>query len=313
MNIESIYWAVFAGIALTLVSLVGLWAQKRDRMRSRIQSILKVALSGEDEQMSIWERFRENLDLDLQRARFRLTPEEFLGIVLGAILAGFFIAWLVFRHLTPGARTVLSIVAAGVLGYAGPRIYVKYALHRRRARLIKQIPDMLTQLEQSISSGNTSLVAFQHAAEQLSDPMREELIQVLRDARVRSLAEALSVFKRRVDHQDLNLVVNALLIQEETGGSALPVLQGAQEAFAERLQVARAASVATSQGRMTAWVMGLIPFALLLTFSSIAPEMTAPLFNTRSGNIVLVIVAILYVVGITWLRRLLDVKRIAGE
>lgn len=305
---------VFFGTAMILFAVVALIAQRQDRTSSRMIRIIRGSGSPfQEPEKSWWQTFREELELDLQRAHLSIQPEQFLLVIGGMFVAGFMAAWMIFRHLSPGAQILLSALAALGVGYIGPRFYVRYLLQRRRRKLIEQLMDLLIQLDYSVAAGNTVLTAIQQAAEQMADPMREELEQVLRDARVQDLAYGLQQLDRRVNHPNLSLVISALSIQQETGGSARPIIRQAMEAITERNEVARALEVASTQGRLTAYILAALPFAFLLMFSASGPEFTEPLFASRIGTIALCIGGVLYMAGILWIRRMLDIRRIAGE
>lgn len=309
---ERIFWMYFFAFVAILTGALYLYLDHADRKRRRLRRLMEGGPAGLPEP-GWYERVLSRLEVELQRAGIRMGAREYVRVLAAGMAAGFLAAWIVLVHLAPAARVLASMIGAVACGYAVPRLYVRWRAERRRQMLIKQLMDTIILLNQSVQAGNSVLVAFQHAAEQLPPPMKEEIEQLLRDARAYDLSDALQRMDERIGHPTFSLVAQALIVQEETGGSAVPVLARAIELIAEREEVARAVEVHSAEGRITLVALAAMPPAFLLLFSSAAPELTEPLFGTRAGFVVLGIMALLYVVGILWARRVVDVRRIVGD
>ena len=76
------------------------------------------------------------------------------------------------------------------------------------------------------------------------------------------LRTALVNLTERVPVQDFRIFVAAVMIQKESGGNLAEVLEKVAQTTRERFRLKKQVSVHTAQGRMTGWVLSLLPVVL---------------------------------------------------
>jgi tight adherence protein B len=122
-----------------------------------------------------------------------------------------------------------------------------------------------------------------------------------------SIEEALNNLSNRIKSDDLNLVVTATLIARETGGDLAETYDRITHTIRERNKMQGRIRALTSQGKLQGIVVGLLPVAMLLLMSKIAPEIVQPLFTTFIGIILLVVVFLLELIGALLIKKIITI------
>jgi tight adherence protein B len=130
------------------------------------------------------------------------------------------------------------------------------------------------------------------ADERLGAPLDETLMQV--------------AFRMR--STDLEQVALVAALGRETGGNTAEVLDRVAETVRGRFDLRRLVRTLTTQGRMSRWVLSLLPVGLLLLMTLINPAYVAPLYFNPVGRILLVVAGVMVVAGSLVIKRIVDIK-----
>ena len=161
---------------------------------------------------------------------------------------------------------------------------VAHAAARQRRRFEEQLPDTLALLATSLRAGYSMLQALDTVAQESADPTGREFSRVLNEIRLgRSVAEALQDSAIRMDSVDFDWVVLAFTIQREVGGNLAEVLDTAADTMLQRTRMRREIRALTSEGSISAIVLGSMPFLILGFLLVVNPDYIAPLFESTSG------------------------------
>jgi tight adherence protein B len=237
----------------------------------------------------------------LARAHVGIGPGAFLVAVAAASTGAAFLAWVLLGlWLVVPAVLVATPMAASA--------YLKRRVTRRQRAFVAQLPDALTLVASSLSSGHTLLRAFQLLCEEADQPIAGELGRVVREAQLGApLLDALDDMADRVGVADLLWVVQAIRIQQEAGGKLAELLHTLAGFMRSREEVRREVLVLTAEGRMSMWVLGLLPVGLLVAMQVIDPTYVAPLFRGW-GLFVLSGAAASVVAGVAIIRRMVQIE-----
>jgi tight adherence protein B len=245
--------------------------------------------------------FSDRLDAKLEAAAVSVRSGEFVVItvvaaMVGALLGGAFL------------RTLLFAGIIGVAAGAGPSIALKVALDRRAEKLREQLPDVLTIMASSLRAGHSFLQALDTVAKEIAQPAREEFARVVAEIRLgRAAEDALEALADRVGSPDFKWAVLAVNIQREVGGNLAEILDTVSDTLRERAMMRRQIKVLTAEGRLSAWVLTLLPIGIGLYMFSVNPEYIGLLFTDRLGWIFLGIAVTLMVLGILWMRKIVNI------
>jgi tight adherence protein B len=145
--------------------------------------------------------------------------------------------------------------------------------------------------------------------DELPDPARYEFRRVVGQANLGiSVYDAMDTLAARMPSHESLMISRVFRVQSETGGDLARILDQLAETIKDRRHVGRKVSALTAEGRMSAWVLMLIPVALGAFIDLTQPQMASALFNTTIGHIVLIIIFVLEFFAFIWLRSLLRVN-----
>lgn len=243
-----------------------------------------------------------SLDKKLQRAGLPLFASEFLAIVLAVVAVTFLLAW----PLTGSAGSALLL--AGIAAIGG-FFYLEYRINSRLAAFHRQLGDTLLMMANALRAGFSFLQTIELVAQDMKPPVSEEFGRVMHEVRLGiSTEEALQHLSERVRSADLDLIITAVLIQRQVGGNLAQIFKTISTTINERLRMRQEIGAITAQGRMSGWVLGLMPIGIGMLMSLMNPDYLKPLFETDIGQIILGIGLVSEVVGMLVIRKIVDIK-----
>jgi tight adherence protein B len=176
-------------------------------------------------------------------------------------------------------------------------------------RLIEQIPDALRALGICFSAGFSLQQAFEQVANDTERPLGSELKQASYDiAAGKSVDEALSALEQRTNAEDLSFAIIALEIQHRTGGSLQDLLENAADAVVSSADLRRQLAVQTTQARMSAKVVTMLPLVLVAVLSIAMDGYLETFFSSFEGLMILFAAIAMEVVGILAIRKILGIN-----
>ena len=241
------------------------------------------------------------LALRLDRAGLDWSPAEFVAVLVagGAVLA-------LFGFGLGGLIGFLLLPALGVFGIFA---WVDHKGRKRTALFTSQLDSTLQLMAGSLKSGFGIMQALGTVAEETEWPTCEEFTRVLGEVRLgRDMGAALRSSARRVASDDYDWVVQAIEISREVGGNLSEVLDNVSQTIRSRNTLRRQVTALSAEGRISALILFILPFVMLLWMRLSNPEYIQLLFDRRSGQIALVGAVVLMTVGALWMRKIIRVR-----
>jgi tight adherence protein B len=218
------------------------------------------------------------------------------GIVLGALLT-----WL----FTDSA--LLALATAVALTFA-PRVLYARLRARRLRQFEEQLPDALMMLAGGMRAGAGFSSALTQLVQEAPAPLGQEFSLMLREQRIGvTLEQSLNNLAHRMPTQTTILVVSAMRIAAETGGGLAETLERTAGTIRSRLQMEGKIRALTAQGKLQAWVVGLLPVGLALVLGKMEPAAMDMLWHTRVGWAVLAVLAVLEALGVYVIRKIIAI------
>ncbi|MFZ2503785.1 MAG: type II secretion system F family protein [Nocardioides sp.] len=245
--------------------------------------------------------FESRLTTRLAGAGVQWTSAEWMLLHAGiAVSAGF--VGLVLR----GGLLMMLFFA---LGIAVPWLYITRRHSRRLANFDSQLPEMLQLTAGGLSAGLSMPQAIDTVVREGAEPMAGELRRAMVEQRLGvEITDALESVADRMRSQDFAWVVMAMRIQREVGGNLAELLNTVADTMRERDYLRRQVRVLSAEGRMSGWVLGGLPIAMLIYLSIFRPQFISPLFTTGIGILLLVLAATLLALGFFTLSRLVKIE-----
>lgn len=266
------------------------------------QAVLEETLLGRVDRTVAKRGFAASTKEDLAQADLTITVTEYMLIRLGIVVLFFAIGFLIQRNLLVG-------LVLGLVGFVLPIVYVKTRQTRRLRAFDSQLPDVLDHLQGSLKAGYGLLQAVEWVSKQMPKPAGMEFDRVIREVQLgRPLLEALDSMVRRIPSDDLALIVTAIKIQYEVGGSLAEILEIVAHTIRERVRIMREINVLTAQQRYSGYVLMIMPIALAIFLIIINPEYEMRLFEPGPTLCIPIGAVVLMIVGYILMRRIVDIE-----
>jgi tight adherence protein B len=225
-------------------------------------------------------------------------------VALALALGGLMFAW----DATPPAPFIVAGVF-GVAGYWVPEVFIVVLRRKRRAKFSEQLVDGLVMMANGLRAGFNLQQAVDMLIEEMPAPMSQEFELVRREWKVGvNVDQALRNCVTRTRDEDLDLVVTAIQITRQLGGNLAEVFDRIVAMVRERKILKGKAEALTSEGRLQAVVVGLLPYGFMFFMIKINPDLMSLMWTTVPGFCLLVLVIILDVVGYLWVRKTSQVE-----
>ncbi len=244
----------------------------------------------------------EKISRRLEAAGSELRSSEWLvvhtAIVIGMTLLGALI----------GGGGLLTGVFFLVLGVIGPWMYLGFKRGRRLKAFNAALPDTLQLMSGSLAAGLSLAQSVDTIVREGSEPMAGEFKRVLIETRLGvPLEDALEGINDRFDSKDFAWVVMAIKIQRQVGGNLAELLDTVAATIREREYLRRQVAALSAEGKMSAWVLGLLPPLFLVYLMISQPDYVKPMFSEPLGWLMLLGAATMLAVGAFWMSRLVKV------
>ena len=236
-----------------------------------------------------------------------LPPKMTYQILL---LGPFLLAALTFVFLWPHLfwGLVLGVLML-ILGFKIPRPFIEALMARRTYRLNLQLVDGLTLMSNALRSGLSLMQAIQIVADEMPNPLSQEMNLILSEQRVGvSVEKAFQNFATRIDTEDIEMFVTAVVVLRETGGNLAETFDTIVSTIRERIKLENKISAMTTQGVLQGTIVTLMPFALMILLTLIDSTHMSPLFTTIPGYVMLGLMLILQLIGGVMIKKMVTIK-----
>jgi tight adherence protein B len=310
-------WALYAGAALIYIALaVGLLlalspSDKRHRLlpswrasRGSARGRLLTEFAGRTTRLverNIEERGGGGrLNTLLEQAGVLLRPAEFVVFVTSVSVAALLVG-LVWGGVLAGVVLVAMVPLAA-------RIVLGILRSRRQKAFADQLDDSLQLLAGTLRAGYGILQAIDSLSKEAERPTADEFRRVVLEARLgRDFHDSLHAMAERLESIDFKWVVDAIQINQEVGGDLSEVLDNVGETIRDRNQIRRQIKALSAEGKLSAIILLILPFAVGILISLIVPGYVQELFTNTLGIVMLVAGSVLMIIGGFWIKKVVKV------
>lgn len=240
---------------------------------------------------------------ELYRLFLDISPQEFF--LLHCLL---FFAAIGFSGYLMGSW-MWGVVIGGFIGIMGPRFWLKGRWKKRITEINEQVEESMIYMSNSFKANPALPDAIQDVINSMGPPITQEFSVLLKEYKLGTpLDTALINMQNRVPARNLQLAVSALLIGRTVGGNIPGILEDIASTIRESYRLERVIDTQTAQGKMQAWVMGLMPAVVIGMFYLMDPELITPLFETLWGYLILATAAVLNVIGVVFILKIVRIE-----
>ena len=310
----------FIAIVLFLEGLYLLWSANKSpevkRIEQRLRAVDTGTLPGVDASILKQRLLSEVPELQRLFARMprlrefdRVVEQSGVNASVGQILLIAVVAGIACYGL---ARLFsLPIFAALTLGVIAGSLPFIHIFRQRKARIRKleqQLPDALDLISRALRAGHAFGSGLKMVGEEMADPIAKEFRITHEEVSYGvALQQALLNLGARIPSTDLRYFVIAVLIQRDSGGNLTEVLGNLSALIRERFKLLQKVRVLAAEGKMSAWVLGILPFAVAAAINVLNPGFMKVLWTDPMGIKMVYIMLAMMVFGILWMRKIIRI------
>ena len=245
----------------------------------------------------------------LRRIQLLMMQAGVRGYVDQYLLFTAFGALLGFSVVVLARLPLFMAFIAGVITAVIPFLVLRIKKMRRLTVIESQLPDLLDSVARSMQAGNSFVGALKFVSKEAPQPIAHEFRIVSEEINFgSSTKDGLLALADRIDSMDLRYFVLAVLIHSQTGGNLAELLLSLSGLIRERIRLKKARRVLSAEGRMSAWVLSILPVALGLAMYLINPEFIRLLWTHETGLFLVKLAAGLMLIGIAWMWRIIHFR-----
>lgn len=226
-------------------------------------------------------------------------------IVLASVGAAFVVGFAVQHFVRMLPVTALAAAAATLFPYG----FLRFQRSRRLNKFNEALPDAIELMARALRAGHSMGSSIEVIAQQSPEPLASEFESCFQQQKFGiPFRDALLAMGERVPSDDLQFLITAVLVQKETGGDLTEILDRTTHLIRERVRIQGEIRTYTAQGRLTGWILGLMPIFMLLILNVITPGYSDVLFHNPMGQKLLTAGGVFILIGGLIIRKIVDIK-----
>jgi tight adherence protein B len=242
------------------------------------------------------------LDRLLEQSGLSWTVSDLIVLsLLAPVVAGGLGLWLRVPVLV---LLPLMLLSAGL-----PLLLVQNAKSKRLRKIDNQLPDALDLIGRALRAGHAFPTAMKMVGDEMREPIADEFRTTFDEVNFGiSMNDALMNLATRVPSTDLRYFVIAVLIQRETGGNLAELLDNISKIVRDRIKLLGQIRVLSAEGKMSAWVLGLLPFAAAFMIQVTNPGFLKILYTDPAGRKMVATAIVMMILGVFAMRRIIKIR-----
>src|SRR5215470_2917579 len=238
----------------------------------------------------------------LRQSGQQWTVSSVMGISLAAT---FVVAWITSLFLP----SVILAMLAGVLVGSIPYIYLMVMRELRFRKCDDLLPEAIDLMARGLRAGHALTAVIEMVGSEIADPIKTEFTRLHEEHSLGlTLRDATMNLVSRLPRDDVRFLATAILLQKETGGNLAVILDKTAAVARERARLRGQLKIYTAQGRVTGWVLCLMPFIMFGLLSAINWHFEKLLFTEPLGRSMIYVGLGLMLAGVFVIRKIIDVK-----
>ncbi len=322
MDQNLLYFLVLLFVAVVLISqavmtpITGRQAHHQKLLKKRLAELAKEHSSNHKQQ--IQEKYLQSLSpqerklegvkwlsrlrQDLQQADIKLKSYQFISIVVSLITL--FAALIYFS-----TANLIYCLGSLPLTLLLTRFYLNQRYAKRLAAFEEQLPEAMDIIKRSLLVGHPFSTSLKSISEEMHDPIAAEFSLTFAEISYGAdMRDALMDLVRRNPSVSMLAFASAVLIQKETGGNMAENLEKLSTIIRNRFRFNRKIRTLSAEGRMSAWVLAMVPLALFLLLYVTNPDYLEPLLTSPRGiNLIWMAIGGM-LIGLFWIKQLLRIE-----
>jgi tight adherence protein B len=316
----AVFSAVFAIVMLLSMSFDSSGVQSRKQTKERLDSIsLAAEREPNDEGIGLlrkelfstipWiDQCLESMNL-FSGLRRLLTQADLKWTVMQALVVSLASAVVVAVAAFLRTDSVLFSLLLGAAASAGPCLYILYKRSQRFARFEQALPQALDLMVSALRAGHSFVSAIESVAKEIPDPAGVEFRKCFDEQNFGlEMRDSMLNLAARIPIHDVHIIVTAILIQKESGGNLAEILENVAHIIRERFRLKRQVRVYTAQGRLTGFILTVLPVVLGAALYLVNPEHMSILWHNPVGVKLIYTAVVMTLIGGLIIRKIVNIR-----
>jgi tight adherence protein B len=219
------------------------------------------------------------------------------------------ISFIILYHLTNKNYTDLPLLVIFIIGFYLPNIYLFYNRYKKLKAIEKDLLNTITLINNAYKAGKSTLQAIEMVSKQSSDDTAHEFSVLYQDLVMGlSIEEAFKGLAKRLPIEEIDYIATTISISEKTGGNIIKVFSSIEKTLYNREKVTHEMKTLTANSKITIKVLIFMPIFFSFIIYILSPDYFNPLFNTNIGNIILLIIGLMFTLYIFFVTKILKVR-----
>lgn len=258
--------------------------------------------------LSPWERQLERLPRMEQLAEFiEQSGHKYLAyrVVLLSIVLGISAALLAWFAIRIWYVAIFASLFAAYL----PFMRISMDRTKRMMRFEEQLPDAIETMTRALRAGHPFSASLKMIADDFDDPIAGEFELTFGDINYgNDVRRAMLGLLGRVPTVTVMALVTAVLVQKESGGNLAEILERISGVIRGRFRLQRKVKTLSAEGRMSAWVLAMVPLFLFAVLMVTSPDYLPILLDDPRGQKMIAVAFVMAGIGVFWIRRILRIE-----
>ncbi len=248
--------------------------------------------------------------LDLSRRLQELLAQSGSNGTVGRVVAGAAVLALIVAVFSRfWISNIIIRLVMGVFAAAAPFFYLQYQRSARFRKFNALLPDALDLMSRALKAGHSIVSAVEMVGAEIAAPVGPEFRRTFEEQNFGlPLREAMLSLGKRVPIPDLQFIITAILVQKETGGNLIEVMDKAAAVLRDRMRLQGQIRIYTAQGRLTGWILCALPFVLFILISFVNPTYAKVLTEDPQGQKMAIGGIVLMAIGVWMIRKIVEIK-----
>ena len=235
----------------------------------------------------------------LEQAEIGITVARLYAIAIAAGIVGMALG------LFSAVGLLMSAVLAPITA-ALPFVFVLVKREHRSRKISEQLPDALDMMARSLRAGHALSASFKLVSAEMPTPISLEFARAFEEQNLgmpfeRAVAQ---MTKRAPGNKDLQIFAVSVIVQKETGGNLVEVIEKIAETIRARYRFFGKVRSLTAEGRMSSAILAALPIGTGIFMSFANPEYAQLLVTDPVGKSALIYACVTWFVGLLWMRRM---------
>ncbi len=242
------------------------------------------------------------LEALLEQTELEMTVAQLMAYMGIGSMLGFMLAVI-------GSGGIMFAILPLLFGLM-PLFFVLFKRNQKNAKLSQQLPDALEMMARSLRAGHALSSAFKMVANEMPTPVSIEFARAFESQELgMPFEKAVADMTRRApDNQDLKIFALSVIVQKETGGNLVEIIEKIADTVRGREKFQGKLRGLTAEGRMSSYILGALPFVSLLFMLFGNRDYLMPMFEEQVGHYVLAYGIFSWAIGFLWMRKMIKVK-----